>query len=331
MNISIIIPTYNRCKYIGITIESLINQQYDGGAVEIIIADNNSTDDTKRIVEHFIESHPSKQIKYFLEKRQGVHFARNSAAKLAKYELLYFTDDDMIAAPNLLEELVKVFLFDPQVATATGRVLPVWEKEPPVWIKRYCFNSLLSLLNPPIDFLITSEIDYLYSCHQAIRRDVLFECEGYNPENTKGVWIGDGETGLNIKIKNLGYKFGFNGHSVIQHIIPESRTTQSYLNKRIGNSGFCHSYTRYRLKRPSSFNLLIVMILRSFVKAPFHLAQILFEALKLQDGNYLRFGYAYIFYYYKRAIYDLKLLFNREWRGFVLKDDWLTNDHDINI
>jgi len=53
--ISIIIPTYNRDSLLDITIESFVNQSYPKFKYEIIIADNNSTDNTKKIVEKWIE------------------------------------------------------------------------------------------------------------------------------------------------------------------------------------------------------------------------------------------------------------------------------------
>ncbi len=52
--VSIIIPTYNRAKILGITLESCINQTYPKDLCEIIIADNNSSDNTKQVVEEWM-------------------------------------------------------------------------------------------------------------------------------------------------------------------------------------------------------------------------------------------------------------------------------------
>jgi glycosyltransferase involved in cell wall biosynthesis len=329
MKISIIIPTYNRGHYITETIDSFVNQNYPSADYEIIISDNNSTDDTESIIQSKIAENLPVQLSYFKETKQGVHYARNSAAKRARYELLYFTDDDMIADPELLNEIVRPFIFDEKVGTATGRVLPKWEVPPPAWVERLCNNAYLSLLDPPTDFLITRDIDNLYSCHQAIRRDVFFMTEGFNPENTKGVWVGDGETGLNIKIKQMGYKFAFNGKSVIHHIIPPSRLTQTYLNKRIGNGAYCHAYTTYREQRPSNFGLLIENLRLIFVAAPVKFLSIFWKTVKTKDFHYLRFAIAHIFYFYKRLNYNFKILFNPNWKKFVLKNNWLSDDEEF--
>ena len=169
MNISIIIPTYNRANLIQKTINSFLNQQYYSGQIEIIIVDNKSTDNTFEIINNIILQNKTNIIlNYFFESRQGVHFARNSAAKIAKYDLLYFTDDDMIADKFLLKEIIKPFQFDPNVGTATGTVLPIWESNPPKWITNHFANQYLSLLENNDEFLITKKINFLYSCHQAI-------------------------------------------------------------------------------------------------------------------------------------------------------------------
>jgi glycosyltransferase involved in cell wall biosynthesis len=286
---------------------------------EIIISNNNSTDSTEELVRSYIEKY-SGRIKYIKEPRQGVHFARNSAAKIANGEILYFTDDDMIADSNLLSEIIKVFEFDPKVASVTGRVLPKWENDPPDWVLKLCLNGLLSLNDPPEDFLISKNDCNVFSCHQAILRDIFFHSGGFNPENTAGEWIGDGETGLNLKIKELGYKFGYTGSSIIYHIIPPQRMTQSYLNKRLANQGNCDSYTDFRKYNYSNSMLLkkmviyIYKIISSIIKCFVYIIQGKLEWRK---------QYAYIFYYVNRIKYHYKLMLDTSWRSLVLKDNWL--------
>ncbi|MDQ3022538.1 MAG: glycosyltransferase family 2 protein [Bacteroidota bacterium] len=76
--VSIIIPTYNRSKFLGTTLESCINQTYPKEFFEIIVSDNNSTDNTKEVVELW-QKRSDVPIKYILEPRQGAHFARHTA------------------------------------------------------------------------------------------------------------------------------------------------------------------------------------------------------------------------------------------------------------
>ena len=131
--ISIIIPTFNRAKILDITLESCVNQSYPKDLFEIIVVDNNSNDDTKKVVENW-KDRSEVSVKYTFEKKQGAHIARNSAAKLSESEILYFTDDDMIADKDLLINIVKPFDLDYNVAIVGGKVLPKWEFDPPEWL-----------------------------------------------------------------------------------------------------------------------------------------------------------------------------------------------------
>jgi GT2 family glycosyltransferase len=160
----------------------------------------------------------------------------------------------------------------------------------------------------------------VFSCHQAIRREAFFQCGGFNPENTAGVWIGDGETGLGIKLKKAGFKFGYAPASVIYHRIPKSRTTARYLIKRIGNQGNCDSYTEYRQHR-SLKRLLLSLLKRNTIG----FARLIRETLanifrKRESWHFLPARIAYV---YRRNLYDLKLIANAEFRRIVEIDNWL--------
>lgn len=318
--VSVIIPSYNRAKMLGITIESFVNQDYPRDRFEIIIADNNSTDNTREVVADW-QSRSAVPITYLFEQRQGVHFARNSAAKIATGEILYFTDDDMIATSRLLAELVTVFERDPLVGTATGRVLPKWECEPPEWILKLCYNGWLSIFDPSEEGIKIKEDDPgVYSCHQAIRRDAFFRTGGFNPESTYTDYIGDGETGLNIKLKALGYKFGYNSKSLIHHMIPPSRMTQDYLNKRMANQGSADCYTEYK-KNIFGTEELLQRIASYQNKSLEHAYYATMK--RIADDIDWHMDEARTHYYLSRIGYDLRLAYDPTWRNLVLKYDWI--------
>jgi glycosyltransferase involved in cell wall biosynthesis len=316
--VSVIIPTYNRSKLLPKTVDSFLAQTYPANRYEIIMANNNSTDDTQMIINEYCSRHAI--IKAITENRQGVHYARNSAAKIAKGEILYFTDDDMIADRDLLENLVKVFSMDYNVATATGKILPEWESKPPKWVLKYCYNGLLSLNDRREQLIIAPFNIGVYSCHQAILREAFFKSGGFNPENTAGEWLGDGEDGMNRKLMELGYGFAYCGESVIHHMIPSSRMTQGYLNKRLANQGNCDSYTEYRAFRYNALQLMFQMTKR--VLNSCSLLVKFFPRFILGRDSW-RLLLARLFYNLNRIKYDLRLLYDEKWRSLVLKCNWL--------
>ncbi len=318
--VSIIIPTYNRAKILGITVESCINQTYPQDFFEIVIVDNNSSDNTREIAEEWRKKSKVK-IRYIFEERQGAHIARNTAAKSCESEILYFTDDDMIADKNLLTNLVKVFDMNFNVAVAGGKVLPKWEFDPPEWLLKYFNNGSLSLIEKSEKLIIAPYDMGIFSCHQAILKDVFFQCGGFNPDIVKDKLIGNGETGLNIKILEAGYNFAYVDDSITYHMIPRSRMTQKYLNYRFGNQGNCDSFTIFR-RNENSKKVLLKLI--AFTHIP-SLIKFFFGSLlhHITKKDLWRLQRAYCYYIYNRMKSDIRLVTDNQWRKFVIKYSYL--------
>jgi glycosyltransferase involved in cell wall biosynthesis len=87
--ISVVIPTYNRAHVIKRAIDSVLAQTYTNW--ELIIVDNNSTDNTRAIVEEYTQN---ERVIYLQEKRKGVSFARNTGSKNANGDYISFLDSD---------------------------------------------------------------------------------------------------------------------------------------------------------------------------------------------------------------------------------------------
>lgn len=97
--VSIITPTYNCAQYIGETIESVMDQSYQNW--EMIIVDDCSTDNTKEIVESYIQK--DSRIRYYcLEKNSGAAAARTKAMELAEGQFMAFLDSDDLWYPQKL-------------------------------------------------------------------------------------------------------------------------------------------------------------------------------------------------------------------------------------
>jgi len=98
MNISVVIPTYNRYKLLKRAITSVKNQTYK--SFEIIVVDDGSSDNTKYIQEDF------EDIKYIYQTNKGVSSARNIGVREAKYEWIAFLDSDDEWHQDKLQEQV---------------------------------------------------------------------------------------------------------------------------------------------------------------------------------------------------------------------------------
>jgi hypothetical protein len=244
---------------------------------------------------------------------------------IAGGSVLYFTDDDMMADEFLLERMIEGFAADAKVASVTGKVLPRWETEPPVWVLDHCKNALLSLNDLGEALIISDEDPGVFSCHQAVLRDVFMKAGGFNPDTNAGLFTGDNETGLNIKIRNLGYRFAYVGTAVTHHMIPASRMTQAYVNSRMADQGFCDSYTEYRAIHPGKPRLARRMLANA-VFSGVTLARA--AAHRIAGDSRWHIDLARLFYHRNRVRYDARLLLEQKWRDFALRDNWLTDPPD---
>jgi len=106
--VSIIIPTYNREKYLKECLDSIINQNYTN--LEIIVTDDNSTDNTENIVKEYIKKHPF--IRYVKNKKypKGPNGNKNNGLDNATGEVIGIFDDDDILAPNAINILMEKIL-----------------------------------------------------------------------------------------------------------------------------------------------------------------------------------------------------------------------------
>lgn len=96
MKVSVVIPAYNEVNYIGACLESLMKQEVP--ADEIIVINNNSTDETVKIIKKY-------PIKVVNEKIQGMIPARNRGFNEAQYDIIARTDADTIVPPDWIKTI----------------------------------------------------------------------------------------------------------------------------------------------------------------------------------------------------------------------------------
>jgi GT2 family glycosyltransferase len=265
MNISVIIPTYNRLRTLLQALGSL--QQQTLAEFEILVVDNGAREDTHQAIERFNER-AKVPARYIPEPRLGLHNARHAGARTASGEILVFTDDDATFESGWLKAYADAFDSHPEMAAAGGRILPFWEEPPPHWLREMVDASLtnlthfgeLSLLDRGGEFVLDYHL-YPFGVNMAIRRAILFEVGGFNPEAFGDLWLGDGETGLARKLQERQMLMGYLPQAVVHHHIPPQRMTVAYLCGRMANQGACDAYERFHRGIPSRFSLCLHALL----------------------------------------------------------------------
>jgi len=131
--ISVAVCTYNRADVLPKCLESLADQSASSELFEVLIIDNNSTDDTKRIALDFCKNH--NNFKYIFEEKQGLSHARNRAIEEAKGEYLAYIDDDAITDKEWLKKIGSVIQNNKNIVAFGGPIYPWYNKEKPKWFK----------------------------------------------------------------------------------------------------------------------------------------------------------------------------------------------------
>lgn len=139
MLISIVIGALNEERYIGTTLETAQNQQ-TSHKTELIVGDGYSEDKTVQIA----KNHGAKIV---MEKNRSAAWQRQAGSKIAKGEIICFTDADAVIPDDWVEQIVLEFKKDKNITMVYG---PVYFSDTSSWQKslsKVIMDSYLSILS----------------------------------------------------------------------------------------------------------------------------------------------------------------------------------------
>ena len=182
-DVSVVISTYNRCNLLPSVLESVLAQEGAWDArYEIIVVDNNSTDQTRQVVESFIARAPQK-IRYIFEQKQGLAHARNTGIARARAPIIAFTDDDVRVARDWIAMIKRAFAEHPEISCAGGKVLPHWESEPPAWLTRDHWSPLATMDYGDEPFYVDRQKQIcLVGANLCVRREAFAQVGLFSPD-----------------------------------------------------------------------------------------------------------------------------------------------------
>lgn len=319
MKVSVIITTYNRANVIPLCIESLLKQNFPKEDYEIIIVNNNSTDNTEEVVEKCIEENPDVNMKYYFVPRSGQVYARQIGILAAKNAILSFTDDDGILSPDWLKEIVRVFEMNPEVVGVAGKINIKWDETPPDWIHEY--ENYLGKLDYGNEIKFEVGL-YMNAGNLSIKKNKLIEVGGFNPEMIGDWLVGDGETGLWHRLKKNKCLIGWTPFAVMEHCqIAKKNATTDDIKRRFMNNGICIPYNIFAINKQGN-NALIKNMLTAF-KLLLIWTYKEFKFKMLNDKKHQYYCSFRRVYYTAQIKYTMKIFFNKKFREAITKEDWL--------
>jgi glycosyltransferase involved in cell wall biosynthesis len=163
-------------------LDSALEQESECLRYEVIVVDNNSTDDTRQVVERYLTRGYSN-LRYVFEEKQGVSYARNTGLANARAPIIAFADDDVRVAKDWVANIRKEFDRHPEVDFVGGKILPRWKTAPPAWLTRDHWWALALLDYGDEAFYVSADNPLCLPTANASFRSQLFERFGlFSPE-----------------------------------------------------------------------------------------------------------------------------------------------------
>jgi glycosyltransferase involved in cell wall biosynthesis len=251
MKFSVVIPTYNRSTDLRETLGSMAGlstiEEW-----ELIAVDNNSSDDTRDIVEEAKDRFPAP-LRYVFEPEQGRCAALNAGIRASNGAIILTTDDDVRVETDWLDcagsALVRL-----DCDYVGGRVLPLWSAARPAWLpdrggRHWAVIALLDYGPTPIKFGNRVPL----GVNMAFRREA-FERAGLwdNRVGRKaGTLLGQEVREWGLRARGAGLSGFYVPEMVIHHVISPDRLTKRYFRRWF----YWHGISRAMLYEQSKINM----------------------------------------------------------------------------
>jgi GT2 family glycosyltransferase len=236
MECSIIICTRDRGATLERTLHSFQSVKAPNGwSVELIVADNGSTDETARVVKN--ARHPSIEIRHVFEPRPGKSRAQNTALAVARGEALLFTDDDVKPASNWLKCMASPLL-EKRCDAVAGRILLSPE------LRRSWQTHMhgIWLADVPV---LGAESPELVGASMGIHRSVFEKIDAFDEELGPGASGFGEETLLWMQMKEAGLRIQAVNDTFVTHYPDPTRLTRSCWLAAAKRYGCTRAYLAY--------------------------------------------------------------------------------------
>ncbi len=231
MHVTVILCTYNRCQSLARALDSVaVSILPETVEWEVLVVDNNSSDQTGAVVKDFCRRYPGR-FRYLFEPQQGKSYALNAGIREACGDILAFMDDDVTVDPMWLQDLSSP-LHDGQWAGSGGRILPVSGFVPPRWLALdgpcNLLGALCAYCNPGD---MPGELKQApYGANMAFRKE-MFDRYGHFRTDLgprPGSEMRSEDTEFGRRLMSGGERLRYVPSAIVYHEVPEYRVRKEY-------------------------------------------------------------------------------------------------------
>jgi glucosyl-dolichyl phosphate glucuronosyltransferase len=253
MDVSIVIATANRASALRHTLASLADVERPG-AIELLVVDNRSTDETRQVVEQAAAYFPFR-VRYLFEPEAGKYAALNSGIRAATGRVIAATDDDARFERDWLVRAV-AGLASYNCAFVGGRVLPLWGGPRPAWLteRNGLHAKVIALLDHGDSVReFGRDISWPLGVNVAYRRDI-FEHVGLF-DNRLGRKVGtlrnQAQREWHLRARAHGARGFYLPDMVVHHQVSRERLRKQYFRRWL----YWHGISRALLFQQGGFDM----------------------------------------------------------------------------
>ncbi len=224
-HITVVVCTYNRADSLRDALDSLIVMNTGNLlSYEVLVVNNNSKDQTSKVVS-IVAEQTRVPVREVIETQAGVVYARNLGVQEANGEWIAFFDDDQLADPNWLVELIQAAqtYHCRCVGGAVTLKLPPGETRELSPICRMLLGESVGLSQPQAYTPRVTPGAGNLMIHKSVFDEIGLFDEAYNKRGE--------DTDLFLRMYAANIQAWFTPKAIIQHVIPTDRLTSSYLLK----------------------------------------------------------------------------------------------------
>jgi glycosyltransferase involved in cell wall biosynthesis len=229
MRTTIILCTYNRCESLAKALESAAALDLPApDEWDVLVVDNNSSDQTREVVEGFCRRYPG-QFNYVFEPNQGKSYALNSGIHQACGDVIAFLDDDVEVDSGWLRNLTAP-LKDKKWVGAGGRVLPEAGFVPSRWMDVNSRDGLAPLAIFDLGLEAGELEEAPFGTNMAFRKEAFEKYGGFRTDlgPRPGSEIRNEDSEFSSRLLAAGERLWYEPSAVVYHIIPKNRTRRKY-------------------------------------------------------------------------------------------------------
>jgi glycosyltransferase involved in cell wall biosynthesis len=229
MKISVILCTYNRCQILAKALESAAALKLPGAAQwEVLVIDNNSTDQTRQVVEDYCGRYPDR-FRYLYEPQPGKSHALNTGIHEARGEILAFMDDDVIVDALWLQNLTGAMINDGWQG-AGGRILPDQNFLRPRWLALEEGGALAPLAMFDLGDDARELTEPPFGTNMAFRKTAFQKYGGFRTDlgPQPGSLIRGEDTEFGARVLAAGERLRYEPSAIVYHSVAEDRVRKDY-------------------------------------------------------------------------------------------------------